>query len=95
MSGLNLQSVLNVLKSETQIAIQWFENNLMEANPEKFQCMLLSVKENISEVDIGCVKVSCEDYVKLLGVFIDKKTQLSSPCPKFMYGSRKAAKCFI
>ena len=51
-------------------AITWFETNLMEANPDKFQFMLLgkSVIPEKKSLKFSNVEIQCETSVKLLGV---------------------------
>ena len=63
------------LQYDSKICIKWFRKNGMEANPSKFQFMVLSSQptEQI-QIDIGDnVIVSSEPVVKALGVYIDSK----------------------
>jgi hypothetical protein len=66
--------VKEILTKESKVAIQWFKSNMMEANPGKFQVMLLSKSKNETdfslEIDGNILKG--ENHVKLLGVNIDK-----------------------
>ena len=53
--------------------LDWFANNLMQANPDKFQALAIgkkTVKEQIC-FDLKGSKIKCEEHVKLLGVTID------------------------
>ena len=36
-----IQNLISILESESEIAINWFENNHMIANPGKFQDIIL------------------------------------------------------
>jgi hypothetical protein len=56
-----------------QKMLDWFANNLMQANPDKFQALAIgktTFKEQIC-FDLKGSKIKCEEYVKLLGVTID------------------------
>ena len=68
-----------ILKSECEPAINWFHNNKMTVNPDKFQVILLhkrgSDNTNI-EVKIGNEKIKSTSSVKLLEVHIDDKLNL-------------------
>ena len=71
--SFSLESLMSDLKHDSSICIQWYKDNGMEANPDKFQFMVASsqplapVKFNIHE-DIVITSQLC---VKALGVFID------------------------
>ncbi len=71
--------MLSNLKIASQIAIQWFDDNLMQANPEKYQFMVLSPfqKEynNHYTLDLGPVTLTSVIQAPLLGILFD--TQLS------------------
>ena len=86
MIGGKLTYVVETLKAESKIAIDWFNNNLMEANPDKFQSMILGYRGEIGHIDLGENRVTCEESVKLLGIHIDKnlnfKNHIQSICKK-------------
>ena len=71
----NLDEIKTVLANETQTAIEWFKLNMMEANPDKFQDMLLSKKETNSSfhLDVNGSTLIGEPNVKLLGITIDSQ----------------------
>ena len=71
----NLDEIKTVLTNETQTAIEWFKLNMMEANPDKFQVMLLSKKETNSSfhLDVNGSTLIGESNVKLLGITIDSQ----------------------
>ena len=55
--------MLSNLRIACQIAIQWFDDNMMQANPEKFQFMVLTpfqneVKELSVFLDLGSVQLT-------------------------------------
>ena len=73
--GKNQQVVREILIAESENAADWFNNNSKEANPSKFQCMLLSSKRSAYDgfaLDFNGINITGESSVKLLGVYIDK-----------------------
>ena len=57
-----------------KIAIDWYQDNEMVANPEKFQLMFLGLKDDLKLcIDINGNVVEMTDSVKLLGITIDSK----------------------
>ena len=72
-SSTTLQHVLSNLRIDCKIAIDWFEENGMKANPNKFQFMILSpnATDDIElKLDRNTI-LSSERYVKTLGVTIN------------------------
>ncbi|MCW4342517.1 MAG: reverse transcriptase family protein [Candidatus Thiodiazotropha endolucinida] len=69
----NFTVLKQVLEQDSLILIQWFTNNLMKANPSKFQAICVGKKafENIKSFQIDSVTIECEENVTLLGVNID------------------------
>ena len=53
--------------------LDWFANNLMQANPDKFQALAIGKKSFKEQIcfDLNGSKIKCEEHVKLLGVTID------------------------
>ena len=85
--GDNAEIVKSLLEETTTCALDWFAANQMQANPTKFQAILLG---NKSQKDIS-FHISGNDIypqktVKLLGVEIDDKlsfkTHISTICSK-------------
>jgi hypothetical protein len=72
-----IKSVLDALTQDAKNSIEWFKINFMQANPEKFQFMLLkslTCKEEIPEfINVDGVQIKAEQSVKLLGILIDDK----------------------
>ena len=72
-----IQLVLSALKKDAENAMTWFKDNFMQANPEKFQFMLMkkyTCKETFPEfIEISGINVQRENEVKLLGITIDEK----------------------
>ena len=69
----NFTILKHVLEQGSLILIQWFTNNLMKANPSKFQAICAGKKafENIKSFQIDSVNIRCEENVTLLGINID------------------------
>ena len=60
--------------SDVKIAIDWYKNNDMVANSDKFQLMFIGLKDDTKLcIDINGIVVKMTDGVKLLGVTIDSK----------------------
>ena len=72
----NRDALLKTLKSESEIAINWFKNNSMIVNPDKFQLMLLhksSTQNSVQKLELANNEIESENMVTLLGVTIDNK----------------------
>ena len=66
----DLLHLKSVLEQESQILISWFDQNLMNTNPDKFQAICIGKKthENIESFQIGQTNIKCDDSVTLLGI---------------------------
>ena len=72
--GQSLDSVVSNIEKDMKIAIDWYQDNEMVANPEKFQLMFLGLKGDLKLcIDINGNVVQMTDSVKLLGITIDSK----------------------
>ena len=73
-SGDSLQEVATSLESSTLTALNWFENNLMKANPNKFQAIVFGLKAKADDIcfNINENKIEATKCVKQLGVYIDE-----------------------
>ena len=70
----NLKFLNNILKSGITEVLEWFRNNSLVANPEKFQILLLSPKAKMIEkftISIDGNTLCNTQTVKLLGITID------------------------
>jgi hypothetical protein len=69
----DLKNVISKLESDSQKMLDWFANNLMQANPDKFQALAIGKKTFKEQIcfDLNGSKIKCEEHVKLLGVTID------------------------
>ena len=72
-SDTDINRLTNVLEEESKVLITWFNNNQMQANPDKFQAIAVGKKthdDNISfNLDGNIIK--CDDEAKLLRVTFD------------------------
>ena len=78
-SSENLIGVLSNLRCHGRKAIEWFANNGMQANPDKFHFMLFSPKPTAQQVlrIRDDTSLMSEAEVKVLGVTIDDKLSFS------------------
>ena len=71
------EHIFNVLQSDSKLAVKWFVDNYMEANPSKFQFIFLTpLRKRLSissHLPIFDVHIDRSEYVKLLGVTIDEQ----------------------
>ena len=83
-SSNSIANLLKDLENDANIAISWLRNNKMIANPDKFQCIILSKNkaDNIVEVNIENQKVSSQTSVKLFGITIDNKINFNEHISK-------------
>ena len=56
-----------------RVVIQWFDFNLMQANPKKLQAILLGKRghDGCEDFTVRGITIKCKDSVKLLGVTFD------------------------
>ena len=69
----DINNVIQKLESDSLKMLDWFANNLMQANPDKFQALAIGKKTFDKNIcfDLKGNKIECEKDVKLLGVTID------------------------
>ena len=69
----NFNELVEVLQEESNILIDWFTFNCMQANPDKFQAIAIGSKTSSRNpnFDIKNANIECDDIVKLLGVNLD------------------------
>ena len=78
-SSSTLQTVLSNLLIDCKIAVEWFSNNGMKANPNKFQFMILS-PNSADDIELKLdenTTLRSEKSVKALGVIIDNRLTFS------------------
>ena len=73
--------MINTLESESSVAIKWFKNNDMFANPDKFQAIIVNNKKKIRDnyiLNINDTENVTTDSVKLLGIEIDNELNFNN-----------------
>ena len=62
----------NVLENDTRAANAWFENNYMDANPDKFQSIILNRGGDVSiSISVQDDAIIPSDHIKVLGITLD------------------------
>ena len=94
-ASLNVTDVLSCLKRDCDNAVKWFEVNGMQANPSKFQFMVMSN----GTVDKDCISICINEsllkpgsHVKVLGVTLDDRLTFNEHA---LQQSRETVKCFV
>jgi hypothetical protein len=75
-SGKTLANAIENVKQDTESAIDWFDENQMQANPVKFQFMYTSDEKNVV-FECRDMTIEAEESVKLLGINIDYKLKFT------------------
>ena len=73
----------NTLKYESEVIINQFKNNEMIVNPEKFQAIILDKQKydySNETVKFDNITIETLSSVRLIGVQLDNKLNLSSCC---------------
>ena len=78
-----INELINILQSESETAISWFQNNEMIVNPEKFQAIIINPKNGTRlpskfTLRFNEYEIESENSVVLLGVAIDDKLSFES-----------------
>ena len=88
MSSSDISEIKRKLGHDLEIICDWFTQNKMKANPDKFQVMFLGARINSEDVDITFkdVKITGEYSITILGVELDNKlnfnTHINAICNK-------------
>ena len=70
----NVNCVINNIENASDMCVNWFEHNMMKANPDKFQAIFFGKESHlINSIKIGDSEITPTDTIKLLGVTIDDK----------------------
>ena len=59
------------LTQVSDVMIQWFKTNFMQANPNKFQLILFGADHVDKSININDNTLSAEPHVSLLGILFD------------------------
>ena len=84
-----MQQLVSILRNETALAIQWFRQNNMQANPEKFQLIYFGSKAKQTELIFNDFSLKPSESVTLLGVQLDINLNFSEHISKIV---RKGAR---
>ena len=71
-----VKDLINVLKEESDVAINWFSSNKMIVNPDKFKSIILTKNKSddiLTGFSIRTDIVPIEKFVKLLGIHLDNR----------------------
>ena len=68
----NTNSVIEKVEHNTKALLEWFKNNGLKANPDKFH-LILSDSDNKHSIEIDDVTIFNSNNEKLLGINIDNK----------------------
>ena len=70
-----INHLIQNLLTDTNIIIQWFHQNFMKVNPDKFQLMIMKPtgKNDVlpHEIQIEGIQIKASKSVRLLGIDID------------------------
>ena len=72
----NVDCIKSVLSDEIDSLMTWFKLNSLEANPNKFQSMLVSPnapKDNDLQIEVNDNVITATSTMKILGIHIDSK----------------------
>ena len=75
-----IQNLIALLETESNTAIEWFQNNKMMVNPGKFQAIIIDKKKKChtnETLKIGDKIIKALSSVKLLGVQIDDQLNIN------------------
>ncbi len=74
----SMDEVIRILGAEGRLALEWFEENQMKTNPDKFQGTLFGHTETETEISLGDTNIiKSSENVDLLGLIIDSKLNFS------------------
>ena len=68
----SIESVIHRLEQDSIILFQWYENNYLKANPDKWHLLLSQTGQELS-MNIGNEMISNSENEKLLGITFDNK----------------------
>ncbi|KAL9977985.1 hypothetical protein ACROYT_G015454 [Oculina patagonica] len=79
----DIQKAAQTLRRETEAVTQWYKENLLQANPQKYQILTLDPQpskrtpEYALKMEFDGHEVKSSEYLKILGVTIDNKLTFS------------------
>ena len=78
--AMDVISLMECLKHDAHNAIKWFDSNGMKVNPDKFQLMILSPRDQLPDLTLCLsdnVTLKSQRNIKLLGINIDDRLTFS------------------
>ena len=81
----SIPELIKILESESNIAIDWFKNNDMIVNPDKFHAIIINKNGRFTEthnLNIGGEQIESEKSVPVLGIEIDYKLKFNKHISK-------------
>ena len=81
-SGYDYNEAQNNLLKNAGNVMAWFNNNFMQANPNKFKYIVFGNYNNIEDISINDVALKPQSEVKLLGLHLDNKLTFNSHITK-------------
>ena len=76
----NVSKLINILQSESEVITDWFKENQMIVNPDKFQVIIIDKKKGDhtnEKVVIDNKQIKTVPSVELLGIQLDDKLNFS------------------
>ena len=80
-SAKSIPELIKLLESESEIAINWFNNNDMIVNPDKFQAIIINKhkkEEQVYSLNFNNTQIETSSEVTLLGIEIDNNLSFNS-----------------
>ena len=74
---INVHIVVENLEITANVIIDWYSNNSMKVNPDKFKTMIFGENERVN-LTFNDIPIKSMDEVKLLGIKIDKQLTFNS-----------------
>ena len=78
----SISELLKILETDSEIALNWFSDNDMIANADKFQGMIINRcgrYSDLQKLKIAGFEISTKEHLELLGITIDKKLNFNRP----------------
>ena len=82
-NGTRIESVASFLKNETKTVSQWYKANLLQANPNKYQILVMAPQRGDKNAMDTCTmtiehqQIRPTRNLKILGIFMDDELSFS------------------
>ena len=75
-----LTTLQGILQNEAKLMVEWFEINAMQANPDKFQGMLLKGAKTVGDfaITVEGTEIAFVSEINALGVCIDDQLSFNA-----------------